>query len=492
MSVYKYTMTKYAKSWSTWIIMVIAFVIVYTIVGPLFFGKVTNKISAIKYESITSIFLGAVISLTLLFASIFTAFKGAQVYRDEVEDGTFLIVLSKPQSRNQIIFYKWLTYMTFNILFLVVVLLAATLGIVIEGRTPVYNISGINISIYHNLWKNIGVLFGLGFVILLIFSSISLIISTKLSAGATIGLVIAIGVSVQITGLIGQFSQTTQYDVGFLQSSVNTRIKSYNNSITKLAKKHNVDTNLKKYKEQIGQLDKVLTMIYTISMAKKGVEIDAGKKAPKKLIGLGLSSIGINNNKTVSFKFLSFIDISYQEYLLGNIADQVSSKKSPNSSIIEPFALASKQQPSAAGIKKQELIKVITDNSMITNITKKIDDFNKLINIELQLIFPKVKKTDPDYKNIFNDHKFDWSWLVNLDILKGTLETLGIKGIIPNGKTINKQIQSVLNGLIKNKKLDEIKYVDFLNQYWVLGIYMAIGVILLPLSYLILRRQDFR
>lgn len=41
-----------------------------------------------------------------VFASIFAGFKSASMYKDEVEDGSFLIMLSKPQSREKIILFK--------------------------------------------------------------------------------------------------------------------------------------------------------------------------------------------------------------------------------------------------------------------------------------------------------------------------------------------------------------------------------------------------
>lgn len=41
-----------------------------------------------------------------IFSAIFAGFKSASMYKDEVENGTFLVLLSKPLRRGQIIFGK--------------------------------------------------------------------------------------------------------------------------------------------------------------------------------------------------------------------------------------------------------------------------------------------------------------------------------------------------------------------------------------------------
>jgi ABC-type transport system involved in multi-copper enzyme maturation permease subunit len=86
--------------------LAIVAIITFLVTGPLLFQEISSTIQPAKYRLFTGVYFSVVLLIIVLFGSIFIGFKGGQVYKDEVEDGTFLIVLSKPQSRSKIILFK--------------------------------------------------------------------------------------------------------------------------------------------------------------------------------------------------------------------------------------------------------------------------------------------------------------------------------------------------------------------------------------------------
>ena len=201
MVIYQYTLLKYFKSPSTWIIICISMFM-------------TAIITLLGYPNL----LSYIITIILIFGSIFFAFKGSQTFKDEIEDGTFLVILSKPKSRIKIILFKWLSLLTMCAIFVFFTLLSMSICIIIAHRKPVI-FNNQNISIYHNLFIVNLILFPIGVVISMLLSSLALIISTKLNRGATIGIMIGGILSIQIFGTIIESSTTSQvrYNNSFIQ-----------------------------------------------------------------------------------------------------------------------------------------------------------------------------------------------------------------------------------------------------------------------------------
>lgn len=108
-AIYVYTMKKYLKSYSTWVILLLsALGIGFMIGGYLPFAFVNvNKINApmVYVKSIMAAIAGVSVFFGI-FSAIFAGFKSASMYKDEVENGTFLVLLSKPLRRGQIVFGK--------------------------------------------------------------------------------------------------------------------------------------------------------------------------------------------------------------------------------------------------------------------------------------------------------------------------------------------------------------------------------------------------
>lgn len=73
---------------------------------PFAFVDVKKINAPINYvKSIVAAIAGVTVFFGI-FSAIFAGFKSASMYKDEVENGTFLVLLSKPLKRGQIIFGK--------------------------------------------------------------------------------------------------------------------------------------------------------------------------------------------------------------------------------------------------------------------------------------------------------------------------------------------------------------------------------------------------
>lgn len=212
-AVYRYALKKYLKSWSTWVICLISILIVVILGGfvPFHFKKIST---AADYARTIVIVVASVSSFISLFTSVFAGFKGATMLRDEADDGTLLIMLSKPITRQKLFFAKWLALQTIIIGYTFIIALSFLVTLLVADRTHISSteleslgikkISKTIIPVSALLWFVIS-------IVALIFSSLSLLISSKFTVGATIGTSIAIGVVVPTTMLIGIFAGTPEY-----------------------------------------------------------------------------------------------------------------------------------------------------------------------------------------------------------------------------------------------------------------------------------------
>ena len=465
MSIYKYTMFKYFKSASTWAVLLLTFLMMFMI-SYLAFNFLHNmeNITSGVYNSFSKTLFGGVILLIILMGSIFVGFKGSQVYKDEVEDGTFLIVLSKPQNRSKIIGYKWLALFSMTLIFLVVILIAFALAVLIFGKTVVMS-GDKNISIFHNLPKDLLILFPIGLSSLLILSSISLIISTKVSTGATIGLTIGIGVAVQITGIVGQFATTKAYNISYIQKDARNQTRNFLQQIQ-------VDTP-SVTPTQIKSITSIISALYTSVISNESTTIPT---LATKFEGVGLGFTGIKLNKEPSFNYLAYMDLSYQTALLGNIATSVTT---PEKSVDNGNAINAASGNSGPGsLKKQKYVSTYTaakfNDSIWDKMKSNITKANTIINT---IIF---KDTPSKYTPM------DSTFFIN------KAELMKAAGITMNKINPDETIKSIFDKLAQKGQIDKIKYVDFINKYGVLSAYILIAIVLIPASYYLLRRQDFR
>lgn len=207
---YKQTLIKYIKSPSTWVILVIAMFIS----GFLSAGLPWLNFDESKPGSTNSYIIRVVSTIATassymaIFASIFAGFKSAGMFRDEMDQGTFLTLVSKPVRRSSILIGKWLALQTTLIGF--AFLTTISFGVVTAILDKGHYLNDLGTYGAKTLRSQLPMvmiyLFMIIYLMCLIFSSIALLISTKLSYGGTIGASIALGVIIPITSLTWTFT----------------------------------------------------------------------------------------------------------------------------------------------------------------------------------------------------------------------------------------------------------------------------------------------
>jgi len=220
MSIYKFAIKKYLKSWSTWIIIAISCTTILSIFSALIFPAYST-FDFNTYTNYYHIGLSAIFVFIIIFGSIFIAFKGVQVFRDELDDGTFLITISKPIKRSSILFWKFLALFTINLLFLAFMVLSYLISILIADKPLHFEITN-SILYRNNLAPIVGYTFLLGMIPLIIISSISILISSKFPTGVSIGMTSSIGIIINITSAIGLFVPGSPYVSNFWTIEHNT------------------------------------------------------------------------------------------------------------------------------------------------------------------------------------------------------------------------------------------------------------------------------
>lgn len=305
MPIYKYTLTKYAKAWSTWVIVAISMILVIVLGGFVPF-KFANPKTPTVYAVICVSIVAAITSFLSIFTSVFAGFKSATMFKDEVEDGTFLVMLSKPVSRGKIIFFKWLALQTAIAIYTLIVAISFLIAISIFDTGDKLNSTGELTSFGIKTLRSQILLISLAlwailFIVALIFSSIALLLSTKLSVGTTIGISIAIGVIIPVTSLVGTFTSKPAY-------------KSISNNATKT-----IDTILgSQLVSQSDELKQIAAATGKADLITKLQSLNHNlTDNPKTLYGLGLAT-----NDKDTFKFAQAFDFNYQIQKLSEFSSE--------------------------------------------------------------------------------------------------------------------------------------------------------------------------
>lgn len=196
MPIFRYTLKKILVSPSTWVIFILTIVVLGLCWAlPIaLFSIAGDNISWTKdlvllffYPTWKLLAFTGFIGLMLL---IFIGAKATQIFRDEIDDGTLLILVSKPISRNRIWFEKWLSFQTTVIFYIFFTILIGGLLLIIPG------VGGT--VVYLALLPYMGILFGIGLLFDLIFTSIVLLLSLVLNSKATIAITIGFAALVNI------------------------------------------------------------------------------------------------------------------------------------------------------------------------------------------------------------------------------------------------------------------------------------------------------
>ncbi len=172
---------------STWIYLAVSlavFIFAFVMLNTLVVEQSRREVNQLQYQisdaSILAISWRQVVVFLLPSIAMigFIAVKVNQIFRNDIDEGTLLILISKPISRNRIWLEKWLAFMS-------VLYVAIPLMILLPHL--VFLINGPEIFWRYFVWALYLVLISL--LIILVISSIALCISLAVGAGGTVALV---------------------------------------------------------------------------------------------------------------------------------------------------------------------------------------------------------------------------------------------------------------------------------------------------------------
>lgn len=187
MPIFRYTFKKMIATPSTWIIFLLTLIflalswsLISIIIGP-------DVIKLLTYDQALGFYLPQwkMLSFSVLLSImifVFIAVKATQVFRDEIDDGTLLILVSKPVSRTRIWTEKLLSLQVVIILYLFLSIFIVSFVIVIPevGSTTIYS------AVFPYLW----ILFGVAIIFDLIISSIAILFSLIFNAKTLVAIMI--------------------------------------------------------------------------------------------------------------------------------------------------------------------------------------------------------------------------------------------------------------------------------------------------------------
>ncbi len=207
MVIYKYNLKKYMRTVSTWILLAIAIALVGLLTWvisqtPKDNNDVTADQKFILYKLSISQSFTYVGMIILVMVVIFAAFKSVQLFRDEINEGSLLLVISKPISRRRILQQKWMALLTIFFIFITPVVIVHT-GILLMYVKP----ASLQKDIYLGFFSEIGI----SLILFILFSSLFLMISLKLGVKSILGISFAFVVLL----FVSQSLQTLTYSQTF-------------------------------------------------------------------------------------------------------------------------------------------------------------------------------------------------------------------------------------------------------------------------------------
>lgn len=552
MPIYKYTIIKYLKSYSTWIITLFSILLIFILVGVVAFGSLIAGAKYVtSYASLSIILIGLTTSFMALFASIFAGFKAASMYKDEVEDGTFLIMLSKPVRRSKIIFFKWLALLTILIIYTFIMALTFLFTVLIFDKGHKFESLEINGITFNTLRSQIieisALMWAIWMVAALIFSSFALLISTKLSVGTTIGIVVGLGVVTPMTGMIGMFTQKPAFAP--LNVADVTLLENYDNKFggdIEIDFKGTPDAPTL-YNVGIGTNDidsfqnawiaDINFQVSTLSLIPSSAAIPKEINDFLGVIGSsGNTAISKNTyieNKEAINKELFPDNRLLLDHMIDNSWNALEPLRTPaiellkiQAAILEDFSATItpdlKSTLSNLGIEvtnntftKADLMTLLNYNYQEKSTLEQsyffiaIDQFKTLYSIQTNVfndaaqnvdIYPTLSALDrlvsplfwfDDYKikrfAIERDIIIDKSLSPNMTAIPNSV-ALNIIG----NKIENNVYSTIASAINAGYQITSIKAQEYVNRYSILYVYITIAIALVPIAYFVVRRQDYR
>ena len=239
MIIYRYNLKKYMRTVSTWIMLVITLALVGVMTWAVSLLSTTNEtltaeeiLSLNKVTMITS--FQAVGSVILIMVIIFAAFKSVQLFRDEINEGSLLLVISKPVSRRRILQQKWMALLTIFFIFIIPVVALHT-GILL-GRIKD---SGLRKDIYWGFFSEVSI----SFILFLLFSSLFLLMSLKLGVKSILGISFAFVILLFVSQTIQALTYNAQFSIANSRAGFNVPAH-FKNTTTYTPKYYNLEKDV--------------------------------------------------------------------------------------------------------------------------------------------------------------------------------------------------------------------------------------------------------
>ncbi len=207
MTIFKYSLKKYYFSLSTWLFILMGIILVSGITLSFISQGHNNFLHINNVADNKSAVLSVYILLTPIiaaFSSIFLVYKVVQLFRDSQDDGTMLLIITKPISRKKILFYKWLSLAAVFMIYLIIILGIQTSLLLTFAKYPNYQ---------NDIFKGlIGEVITL-FICFLISSQILIMLSLKFGFRSLLGITFIATVGFSTISILQTTSYKPTYDL---------------------------------------------------------------------------------------------------------------------------------------------------------------------------------------------------------------------------------------------------------------------------------------
>ncbi len=232
MIIFKYNLKKYFRTVSTWVLTIL--ILIVSIATTLLFSSLANNGHALGHQDFFNFQKEMVIAtfasvtpFLVFITALFAAFKSVQLFRDEINEGSLLLVISKPISRKKLLIFKWLSLISIFFVFIL-----PSIFVQMWIFLNYFHGHAIHMTIIAGLLGELFVVF----IFFCLFSSIALIVSLRLGVKSVIGLSFAITILVVISGSIQQLTYHPQFGSAIASTDPN-------NDIDKVSKLWNIPSS---------------------------------------------------------------------------------------------------------------------------------------------------------------------------------------------------------------------------------------------------------
>ncbi|MCC3161092.1 MAG: ABC transporter permease, partial [Mollicutes bacterium PWAP] len=195
---YKQSSIKYLKATSTWVLIGIMILIVI-LLGGFLPSVIDSQNDPSRYVRISSISIIFTTLFLVIFSIIFGGFKGATFIKDEIEAGTLLMYASKPISRTKMLFGKWLSLFTLIAISWFAIFFSYVISVYIfDNGENINGLKGTQMVLKNQIWSISSITSSIVAIFMMMFSSVAILISLKLSSSSTIGLMIGFGIVIPV------------------------------------------------------------------------------------------------------------------------------------------------------------------------------------------------------------------------------------------------------------------------------------------------------